>query len=350
MLTDIFAYRYLNNPIWKVFTPSEQVLLYQAFGVTLDALPCKVDGKESLGQQAKWEALHDRLARELGVDNLAPRYYSYTTKNALNQDMPVSGYYSIDFVCGSFVKEKYRMQDPDKFIKERLSFIELALRLRGEEIQKANSDLPNALSRASFYESKNPQWGGKSHRFVEQVQAANLAVNSVFRAQVEEINERFRRAKAPLSYHNGFFQLATDVVIDATVAQPFWDLLSSPLWNNVDIDMKEALDQRDANGKDPAFFAAKALESAIKIVSDSKQWTKGTEGGASNYIDNLVSKANGAYLAVWEGEMLKDYFRKVRNSLGHGPGSDPMPSLSLAQTDWAIEAAMSWIRTIVRRM
>ena len=71
--------------------------------------------------------------------------------------------------------------------------------------------------------------------------------------------------------------------------------------------MKEALDRRDSNDKDPAIFAAKALESAIKIVSDTKGWTRGTENGAAQYVDNLISKANGSYLAVWEGEMLKDY-------------------------------------------
>jgi len=97
-------------------------------------------------------------------------------------------------------------------------------------------------------------------------------------------------------------------------------------------------------------FAAKALESAIKIVSDTKGWTRGTESGASHYVDNLVSKANGRFLSTWEGDMLKDYFRKVRNSLGHGPGSEPMPILSIPQTDWAIETAMSWVRTVVRRM
>lgn len=114
--------------------------------------------------------------------------------------------------------------------------------------------------------------------------------------------------------------------------------------------MKEALDRRDSNDKDPAYFAAKALESAIKIVSDNKGWTRGNESGAINYIDNLASKANGSFLEQWEAEMLRQYFSKVRNTLGHGPGSKPMPVLTVPQTDWAIEGAMSWIRKIVRRV
>ena len=92
------------------------------------------------------------------------------------------------------------------------------------------------------------------------------------------------------------------------------------------------------------------MESAIKIVSDQRNLTSGNEKGASNYIDNLVSKHNGRYIDTWEADILKDYFRKVRNTLGHGPGSEPMPTLSIPQTDWAIETAMSWIRTLVRRL
>ena len=185
---------------------------------------------------------------------------------------------------------------------------------------------------------------------VAGVKALNATLNSTFENQVAEINERFRRAKAPLTYHNGFIQVALDSTIEQHIAKPFWNLVADPLWENVDIDMKEALDRRDSNDKDPAIFAAKALESTIKIVSDTKGWTRGTETGAAHYIDNLVSKTNGSYLAVWEGDMLKDYFRMVRNPVGHGPGSEPMPELTLAQTDWAIETAMSWVRTLVRRM
>ncbi|MCS0192795.1 hypothetical protein [Vibrio parahaemolyticus] len=48
--------------------------------------------------------------------------------------------------------------------------------------------------------------------------------------------------------------------------------------------------------------------------------------------------------------MIKSFFSSVRNPFGHGAGSDDMPSLTKQQTDWAIEACMSWIKTLVRRM
>jgi len=352
MLTDIFAFRYLDQPIWSQYTEIEQRLLNQAFGIVKDALPYYTwEGKENEENKVKWKVLHDRLARELGVNELSTRYYAYTQKNALGQELPVSGWFSLDHVCNQFVNAKYTGQcDADRFIKERISFVELALRLRGEEVAVANSELGAALAKAAMRDA-TPRSGLRlPGSAVDGVKAWNATLNSVFEGQVAELNERLRRAKAPLTYHNGFIQFAMDQRIEKHIAKPFWDLVSAPLWKNVDIDMKEALDRRDSNDKDPAIFAAKALESAIKIVSDTKGWTRGTENGAAQYVDNLMSKANGSYLAVWEGEMLKDYFRKVRNSVGHGPGSEPMPELTLPQTDWAIEMAMSWVRTLVRRM
>lgn len=351
MLTDIFAYRYLEQPIWAQYTETEKRLLNQAFGIIKDALPYYTShGKENEQNKEKWKVLHDRLAREIGVNELSTRYYSYTQKNALGQECPVSGWFPWVDVCDRFVNARYTGQcDADRFIKERISFVELALRLRGEEVTLANSQLDAALAQAAH--DAAPRQGLRvPGSIVDEVKAWNATMNSVFEGQIAELNERFRRAKAPLTYHNGFIQLAMDQQIERHIAKPFWDLIGTPLWKNVDIDMKEALDRRDSNDKDPAIFAAKALESAIKIVSDTKGWTRGTENGAAQYIDNLVSKANGSYLAVWEGEMLKDYFRKVRNSVGHGPGSEPMPELTLPQTDWAIETAMSWVRTLVRRM
>lgn len=352
MLTDIFAYRYLDQPIWPQYTELEQRLLNQAFGIVKDALPYYTSGgKENEKNRDIWKLLHNRLVRELGVDELSKRYYAYTQKNALGQEFPVSGWFSWGHVCDQFVNAKYAGQcDADRFIKERISFVELALRLRGEEVAHTNSQLDTALAQAAMHDAAPRSGLRLPGSAVDGVKAWNATMNSVFEGQVVELNERFRRAKAPLTYHNGFIQFAMDQQIEKHIAKPFWDLVADPLWKNVDIDMKEALDRRDSNDKDPAIFAAKALESAIKIVSDTKNWTRGTENGAAQFVDNLVSKANGSYLTVWEGEMLKDYFRKVRNSVGHGPGSEPMPELTLPQTDWAIEMAMSWVRTLVRRM
>lgn len=353
MLTDIFSYRYLNHPVWDKYTEIEQRLLNQLMGIAKEAIPYYgSDGKEIESNKEKWRLLHNRLARELGLDELSPRYYSFMQKNAYGTELPVSGLWGWDHVCDKFVKTPFnpQMHSPDRFIKERVSLIELAMRLRYEEISLINANHPQAIMEAEI-RSKQIRLGIlAAGNLADGVKAWNKSQNDAYSAQVEELNERFRRAGIPLTYHNGFIQVSKDEVIENNIAKPFWDLVSSPEWINIDLDMKEALDRRDANDKDPALFAAKALESAIKIVSDTKGWTRGNEKGASNYIDNLISKANGSFLAPWEGEMLKNYFSKVRNSLGHGPGSETMPALSTPQTDWAIETAMSWVRTLVRRM
>jgi hypothetical protein len=72
--------------------------------------------------------------------------------------------------------------------------------------------------------------------------------------------------------------------------------VSDSPWENVDVDMKEAIDRRDNGDRDPAFYAARALESTIKIISDTKGWIHGGEKGAHNYIDNLASKRAGRLL------------------------------------------------------
>ncbi|MBM70055.1 MAG: hypothetical protein CME43_11325 [Haliea sp.] len=353
MLTDIFSYRYIDFPIWKGFGELEKRLLNQLFGIVKEAIPYyDSNGKKIEANEVKWKTLHDRLSRELGVDELFTRYYSYTNQNALGQSIPVSGFFGWDYACEKFVKSDCPSDhhDPDRFIKERISFIELAMRWRYEEIEKINENLPEAILEAKLRDAIPKRGMRVPGSAVDGVKAWNKTQNESYSLLVEEVNERFRRARAPLTLHNGFIQVSTDEIIENNIAKPFWELVADPLWKNVDIDMKEALDRRDSNDKDPALFAAKALESAIKIVSDQKGWSTGSENGASNYIDNLVSKKNGRYIDPWEADILKDYFRKVRNSLGHGPGSEPMPSLSIPQTDWAIENAMSWVRTLIRRL
>jgi AbiJ N-terminal domain 4 len=167
---------------------------------------------------------------------------------------------------------------------------------------------------------------------------------------VDELNTRMRQAGYELHYHNGFIQRSVDPVVEDQIEQPFWDLVADATWKNVDLDMKEAIDLRDNGGRDPAFYAARALESTIKIVSDMKGWSHGGEKGAHNYIDNLGSQRADQFIKDWEANELKNFFTRIRNPLSHGPGSEEMPALSPEQTDKAIEFCMSWIKSLIRRM
>jgi len=85
---------------------------------------------------------------------------------------------------------------------------------------------------------------------------------------------------------------------------------TSDPWKNVDLDIKEAIDRRDNGVRDAAFYAARALESTIKIISDQKGWTRGREGGAQNYIDNLCNLRGGNLIEEWEKEALKQEFKE----------------------------------------
>jgi hypothetical protein len=356
MLTDIFARRYATYPIWTQSTENEPRLLMQCMGVAKDVLPYyDWQGKVDDVQKAKWKSIHDGLARELGLRELWQRHFSTTTNG-------VTWHHTCEWVtmCEYFVTSRpqdYGTVDwqpqahgsVDRYMKDRLSLIELVMRQRQDEINVMNRTVDHriaeAISQASFRSFRvagNPADG---------VRAQDAAANKAFNASVDELNARFQQAGVPLRYHNGYIQVAKDEQIEKRVAKPFWDAIADPKWVNVATDMHEALDRRDNGAGDAALHACRALESAIKIVSNDKGWTTGHEKGAQNFIENLVKERNGArFIETFEMEMLRPYFAHVRNKLGHGAGSQPMLNLTAAQTDWAIEFAMSWVRTLVRRL
>lgn len=356
MLTDIFAERYVSVPIWQSYGENERRLLVQAFRIVSEQLfPYWThEGKERDGAKAIWKSMHDRLSMELGLQELAPRGYwaermIVGNKQQYWQELPPV------HVCNNFVCGTYDARiTADQFIKERLSFVEIAFRDRENALTTQNAELPKQIAQAELLESALPGNPGQRGMRIpgkrsDSLSAANTMANQTFRANVEELNVRLRRAGTRLNYHNGFIQIAEDPLIEQQVETPFWSLVKDPKWTNVDTDMKEAIDRRDSGGRDPAFYAAKALESTIKIISGEKGWTHGGERGAHGYIDNLAAAKNGSFISKWEQSALKLIFSDVRNELGHGPGGETMPELTPQQTTWTIEACMTWIKSLIRR-
>ena len=341
MLTDIFAVRYESRPIWTSYGLTEQRLLIQAFGVVSDVMPTY--SHKSTSYQPAWETPHDLLARELGVKHLSSPHWN--DGNGGWQS------HKIHAICENFVTSKPQSNDDiDEFIKHRLSFVEVALRKRGDEFAKERfgikfSAAPQAMkSNVDFLAKFEPSG------FWESSYAAATNRVKTWKAAIHELNVRFKQADVPLSYNDGFIQLVDDALIENHVEAPFWKLVSDAKWKNVSMDMAEAIDLRDSGAKDPAYHAAKALESVIKIISDDKRWSSSTENGAANYIDNLVSQKNGRFIEVWESDFLKEYFKRVRNPMGHGAGSSEMPILTKQQCDWAIHTAMSWTLSLIDRL
>ena len=347
MLVDIFARRYESAQLRSSFEQRDLGMLVQAFRILAEDLyPYYYGGKEENKAVAFWTSLHSRLSRELGLQELSPQWFSYTTKWN-GQDRQQTTKHTLVKVCENWMVAPVTTS-PDEHLKDRLSLIEMGFRERENEINIMNSlpisvpfnrpaaTLGNALAFAPVPD------------YAEQVRQAREEKTAAFGVSVDELNARFRQAKYQLHYHNGYIQASTDELIQSTVENPFWALVAVPPWKNVDLDMKTALDLRDSDGRDPAFYAARALESTIKVISDNKGWTTEKEKGAYNYIDNISSKTH-ALLDPWEGNVLKDFFSHVRNPFGHGPGHEKMPSLTRQQTEWAIEFSMSWIKSLIRR-
>jgi hypothetical protein len=350
VLTDIFADRYADVVIWPSYGENDQRFLAQALRIVSDELyPYYYEGRERPAAKEAWTAIHDKLSNELGVPELSPKITGYY--------MPINGQNvwqshvnTIHTICHNFMLAKFDGSvTSDRFMKVRVSFIELAFREKGQGIARANANLSRDILQAQFDSQQKKGTLRVPGNRADAVRSMNDRLNHDFKTSVDELNTRFRQAGYDLHYHNGFIQRSADPLVGREVEQPFWSLVADPIWKNVDTDIKEAIDLRDSNGRDPAFYAARALESAIKIISDQKGWTTGKEKGAHNFIDNLLSKKNGGFLKGWEATILKEFFTSVRNPFGHGAGSDEMPSLTAQQTDWSIEFCMIWIKSLVKR-
>lgn len=350
MLTDIFAYRYADVPMWDSFTERDRKVLVQMWLIVSEQLyPTGKDGKDSDYTKAKWKSINDRLSRELGLKELSERRGGYWGDFA-NKRNWISFERTWRMVCDNFVgADLHETQLADEFIKERLSLVEIAFRDRENELADRRQRLDNPTS-ADILIASLTAHGGKVQNEGLTVKILLEADEAMFRQSVEELNERLRRAGYKLHYHNGFIQISDDERVEKEIETPFWTLVADPKWRNVDTDMKEAIDRRDARGRDPSLYAAKALESTIKIISREKGWTHGGEKGAHNYIENLAAKGSGRFIERWEAESMKHFFTHIRNPLGHGPGGEPMPKLNLQQTNWAIQFCMSWAKSLIERL
>jgi hypothetical protein len=345
MLTDIFAFRYAQPRMWETFYEEQRRLLVQGFQLLNDVCPYYVNGRESEHGKEFWTQIHDLLARELGLKELSPQYFGFYNP----QNLWLSGQNTTMKMCEMWMLEPFDGKLPaDRFIKERLSLVEIGFRLHEKFLAGLNATLTDSIKAAELFDKRGERRGlqlpGNS---ADGVRAANASVNAKFHVAVNELNVRFRQAGCQLHYHNGFIQISDDSTVAQEIETPFWKLVADRKWHNVDQDLKEAIDLRDTGGRDPAFYAARSLESAIKIISDEKLLTTGKEKGAHNYIDNMMG---AKLIEVWEMEALKHFFTKVRNPFGHGPGAAPMPSLAEHQTNWAIENSMIWTKSLIRRM
>lgn len=352
MLTDVFFRRYADRPMFESVGQKESALFVQAYRIINEQIWKYYGHNNKVDESVKavWNFIHDRLSMEIGVKELSPKYYSFQTEWA-GKPYTNTGVNETNFVVEQWLNFKFTDNlDPDVFVKRRLSFVELAFRTREEQVAQENAKLPHQLAEAEMYDKLPRRHTTLPGSRFDSVRAVNETINKVFAANVHELNERLKQADMPLHYHNGYLQITRDEQVQEQVEQPFWLLVKDAQWKNVSIDMAEAIDRRDTGGRDPSFYAAKALESTIKIICELKTWATGNEKGVSDFLNHLESKANGAFIAGWERQAIQRFYSDVRNDLGHGPGAKEMPNLTSQQTDQTIEFCMSWVKSLIKRL
>lgn len=351
MITDIFARRYEEVELRTQYFQEDSRFLNQAVSMVGNSLWSGFEAdKITDATEAGLKSVHDALALELGRQTLSDQWWWRThTWNGNTTRTPHKNSYAV-MVKNFLIRVPEDVTQGDIWVKERLSLIELAFRYRAALVQLENDALPKKLVEAEARDRRPGSGLRVPGRAVDGVRAMNERMNAAFDSAVSELNERMRLAKYKLHYHNGFIQLSDDELIDAEIGKPFWTAVNDAQFQNVDLQIKEAIDRRDRSDRTAAFHAVCALESCIKIISDIKGWTTGKEKGASNYIDNLVSKKNNRFIEPWEAEMLRAMFSDVRNPFAHGPGQAPMPKLTDEQTQWAIDTSMTWCRTLLSRL
>ena len=320
MITDIFARRY-HGVFWFSEDLAEhlQPLFMQAAHLIFDDLQQSLQPDDGF-----YRAVHDRLARELGLGALPVQGDSYYRR------------------CAAFLAQPYDLWNDqhgnaDAFVKRRFSILEMLIAAFEERADQLSQTPPAPTNRGVFARSGglNPQ---------------NPGARQAVAQAIAELNRRLHHSRTPLAYHNGMLQRATDPLAEERVATPFWEVAASRGWHTVDRDMKEACDRADRLEPEASNYAMRALESAIKLVSDKAGASTGNERGAANYIDNLLSERSGRVVQRWEGDALKALFRDVRNPMSHGAGAVAPDPLTPARTNWVIESCMSWIKSLASRV
>lgn len=318
LITDLLIKRYPGRWVHDHVPQPLALLVRQAALLLHDDVASKIPNRARL-----FEIPEKRLARELGAISLGRE--RTPEHRAMN-----------------FLGEPYDLWnsqhgDPDTFIKLRLSLLELLFREA------------EAILRESAPKNDVASWLALLQRRTSPPKNALEGALEATMSGIVELNCRFRQAGLPFEYHNGLIQRIDDALTSNQIEKPFWGLVSDPKFANIDSDMKEAIDRRDSGKLDAAFHALRALESALKIISDDLGRTRNSERGAADFVDNLVSAKLGRFIDPWEADAIKSLFRDIRNPLGHGAGSAEPLTFSPSQTTWVIESAMSWMKSLLRR-
>lgn len=249
--------------------------------------------------EESYQAIHDQLCEELGIDHLADPFYWYGGKQHRKP---------FGTICVEFLTAEYNEPfGPFTFIAERLSLIELGFRHHLEFLANQNATLAERVAKVDEIDRAraSPIAQLRLGPDGNYLKKENLAFNQHYEGAVSEFNMRLRRAGYRLHLHNGYIQYSDDDLTVDAIHQPFWSLVADPIWASVDEQMKEAIAARDRGDRTATLHAFSALESVVKIVSGIKGWTTGEEKGASQFVNHLQSSKNGKSSMIGRGECSK---------------------------------------------
>ncbi|WP_246708737.1 MULTISPECIES: AbiJ-NTD4 domain-containing protein [Bradyrhizobium] len=149
MLTDIFARRYEQPRMWETFYEEQRRLLVQGYQLLNDICPYYVDGKEYERGKHFWTQIHDLLARELGLKELSPQYWGFYNK----QDQWQSGRNSTAKMCETWMLTRFDGEiSADRFVKERLSLVEIGFREHENFVAGLNAKLAENIAIAEGFD------------------------------------------------------------------------------------------------------------------------------------------------------------------------------------------------------
>lgn len=322
MLTDVFLKRH-QRQLWYNHEAARPLasMFNQVLHILDDLQP--VVGTDD----AFFGAVHDRLARELGLPYLVRGHMSYARR------------------IGTYLGQPYDLWndehgDIDYFLKSRLSMLELLFRQLDERLAERDAK--------AVPPKRSSLFGGAGSQPLLAAGAPS-ADRMRFNEALAELNTRLRESGIGLVYHNGFLHFASDRMSVDRVQTPFWEVLAAPQWRVADREMKEAIEHLDRADDDAAVHALCALESVMKILCEERGWSTGKEKGAVNFIENLQSDRSGRFISPWEADALRALFREIRNPRSHGGGTSSPDALSIQQLTWVVETSMSWTKSLATR-
>jgi hypothetical protein len=168
---------------------------------------------------------------------------------------------------------------------------------------------------------------------------------------IDELNERFRRAKFGYRYERGQILRLDNEFLHQEATVPTLSLLSDPRFSGADEEFRAAHDHLKAGEfKDCTVDALNALESTMKTIRDAKGWKYEKGARASDLI--RVLKNNGLFPDFADLSFdqliatLKSGLPVVRNTTGgHGQGATPIDVPEYVAA-YALNLAASKIRLL----